>query len=73
MVVVETKPPEPFEARSELAVSDETARFVVVAWEVVALVAVNVVSVEEAVDTKPPLNSRIVEVAFSPVESFING
>jgi hypothetical protein len=53
--------------------TDETARLVVVAWEVVAFVAVNVVIVDEAVDTKPLLNSRVVDVAFSPVPRVLNG
>ena len=49
------------------------ARFVVVAWEVVALVAVKVVRVEEAEEMRPLLNSRVVEVAFSPVPRVLNG
>jgi hypothetical protein len=48
-------------------------RLVVVACEVVALVAVNVVNVDEAVETKPLLNSIVVEVAFSPVANLTNG
>jgi hypothetical protein len=35
MVVVETKPPVPLDATSALGESDDTARFVVVAWVVV--------------------------------------
>lgn len=45
----------------------------VVALVVVELVAVKVVRVEEAVETKPLLNSKVVEVAFSPVESLVKG
>ena len=40
---------------------------------VLALVAVKEVRVEDAVETKPLLNSRVVEVAFSPVPNFTNG
>ena len=46
---------------------------VVVAFVVVEFVAVNVVSVEEAVETKPLLNSSVVLVAFSPVPRVLNG
>ena len=49
------------------------ARLVVVAEVPVALVKEKVERVEEAVEMKPLLNSRVVEVAFSPVESFTNG
>jgi hypothetical protein len=31
------------------------------------------VRVEEAVEINPLLNSRVVDVAFSPVASFVNG
>jgi hypothetical protein len=34
---------------------------------------VKVVRVEEAVETKPLLNSRVVEVAFSPELRVLNG
>ena len=44
-----------------------------VADVVVPCAAVNVVRVEEAVETKPLLNSRVVEVAFSPVPKVLNG
>ena len=40
---------------------------------VVALVARKLESVEEAVEMKPLLNSRVVEVACSPVARVRNG
>jgi len=73
MVVVETRPPEPLEARRVLAVSEETARLVVVAWVVVAFVAVKVVRVEEALEIKPLPNWSVVDVEFSPVPKVLNG
>ena len=39
----------------------------------VAALAVNVVSVEEAVETRPPFSSSVVVVAFSPVPNFTKG
>ena len=49
------------------------ARLVEVALVVVALVAMKVERVEDAVETKPLLNSRMVVVAFSPVPSLVKG
>lgn len=51
----------------------ETKREVEVALVVVALVAMKVERVEDAVETKPLLNSRVVVVAFSPVPSLVKG
>ena len=48
-------------------------KLVEVALVVVALVAVNEDNVEEAVDINPLRNSRVVEVACSPVPNFTNG
>ena len=58
---------------NSLETTEEIAKLEVVACEVVALVAVKVVRVEEAVETKPLLNSRVVDVAFSPDESLMKG
>ena len=49
------------------------ARFEVVAAEPVAVVYVNEVKVEEALEMKPLLKARVVEVAFSPVPNLMNG
>jgi hypothetical protein len=62
-----------FDRRFVVEARLETYKSVEVAEVVVALVAVKRVSVDEAVETKPLLNSRVVEVAFSPLESFTNG
>ena len=48
-------------------------KLVEVALVVVALVAMNEDSVEEAIDINPLRNSRVVEVACSPVPNFTNG
>jgi hypothetical protein len=51
----------------------ETKRFVVVASVVVERVMMASVSVDEAVERKPFWKARVVEVAFSPVPSLVNG
>ena len=49
------------------------AKLVEVAEVVVAVEAVKDERVEEAVEMKPFKRARVVEVAFSPVPSFVNG
>jgi hypothetical protein len=53
--------------------SEVIAKLVVVAAVPVALEKVKLVRVEEAVERKPFKNARVVEVAFSPVPSLVNG
>ena len=67
-----TTEPLPFTER-RVFVKPVKVRFVVVPDVVVALVTMRSEAVEEAVETKPLLNSSVVEVAFSPVPSFTNG
>ncbi len=57
MVEVETRPPEPFEARSELAVRLEMARLVEVELVVVLLVAVKFCSVVDALNVFCPVTT----------------
>lgn len=53
--------------------SEVIAKLVVVAAEPVALEKLKLVRVDEAVETKPPEKSSVVEVACSLVPSLVNG